>query len=85
MIEFIDLSVVVYGTLATTAIIATIVTLTPKKPKMEFSEWYSQVEKLFLENGFSASQVEELNKRKLQRSYDEGLNPEQAFEEYLYM
>lgn len=76
-----DWQVLFYGILTLCAIIACIITFTARKQK-PFPEWYAEVERIFLRNGYSLGYIQQLSERPWKDYYDEGMTPHEAFIHY---
>jgi hypothetical protein len=85
MFDFIDTETVVWCMITITVILAIIITFFPTKQKLTFEEWFWEVEKIFLKNGFASSYTSGLNKRLWEDMYNEGFKPREAVDEYLHI
>lgn len=80
-----DTGTILLGILVLMVILSIIITFIPRKPQLTYDQWFFEVQKVFLKNGFASSYAEQLCKRDWEDYYKDGLSPREAVNAYLHL
>ncbi len=81
-----EIKIIVWGLLIVAFILGAILFVKSlRKPRLTHEQWMSEIERIFLKNGYSSGYLEGISARFWKDLYDEGAIPIEACCEYFYI